>query len=628
MGRLRRFLPPLLTAAAAAGLVPSLLSPSDLPCHRDLLDFVVPLKVHFARCVASGEWPWWDPFTLGGRPFFATLQSQVLYPPNWLHLVLDLPWALSIFLAFHLWWAGEGARRLARTLGAGTAAALLAGVAYLAGGFVASLTDLSNQLCAAAWLPWTCLAASRFAAQPRARRLAVWSLCVLASFLAAAPQHAALGGLTSLAFATLAASGPARRRLGLALIGGALACTLALLAGSVQLVPFARLVLDSDRASGEALAAPGRHELEARALISLVRAPEDALDAPGGALVRSLYLGPLVLVPALLGALTRSRTALLLVALALLSAWLAAGTGLPGPSRWLVEATPFLRYPIKNAGIAALALPLLAALGLDALLRRLRESGRVERPLLLLLAATVPLATAADLVRAHRPLFTALPVHRVLAPTPAIEMLAANTRADGPRVHSLPLTRERLKRRARLLATHGAFAATRDRVELLEGGLPAVFGIHSTWGAATVTPRERAELLSRAAGPAAIELATELGAGFVLAPAGSRLPLPRAPAAGGAAELYLLVPLPDFPEREWLGPNRAIGPPDLPPPSRDPGWREGPAGTWSYRPAGLTALVLLSLAGGLLLALLWTGRTPWPPALSSVDRPEGEASPG
>ena len=628
MHALRRLLPTLLLAAAATALVPSVLSPSDLPCHRDLLDFVVPLKVHFQRSLAAGAIPWWDPWTLGGRPFVATLQAQVFYPPNWIHLLLDLPWALSIFLWGHLLLGGLGARALARELGLGPAAAFLAGAGYLAGGFLPSLTDLTNQLCTAAWLPWTWWAAHRFGAAPGRGRLAAWSAFVLAALLGAAPQHAALGGLASLAFAALGASGPARRRWGLALAGGLLAAGLAAWCASVQLGPFAELVLRSDRAAGLPVAEAGKHELEARALLSFVRAPDGALDAPAGPFIRSLYLGPLLLLPALLGARTRSRTSWTLVGLTLISLWLAAGTGLPGPSTWLVEATPFLRYPIKNAGLAALALPLLAAVGWDEVLRGLRNSGRASALWLGLLAWALPLLGLVDLTLAHRHFVVALPVHHVLARTPVIDVLAANTRADGPRVHALPVTQQRLRRRAALLATQGPMAAARDRVELLEGGLPVVFGIHSTWGAAALTPGERERLLMRARGPEALALAGELHAGFVLAPTGSRLPLPLAPAAGGAAELYLIQPMPRFPEREWEGPNRAVGAPGLPPPSAEPGWREGPPGTWTYRPRGLPLLAAGSASGLALLAWLASSRPrregPGPES-APVDRPEGDA---
>lgn len=617
MSALPRLLAPFLLVAAALTLVPSVLSPGDLPCHRDLLDFVVPLKVQFARAVAGGDIPWWDPWTLGGRPFLANLQAQVFYPPNWIHAVLDLPWALSIFLAGHLLLGGLGARRLARALGAGQAPALLAGAGYLAGGFLVSLTDLTNQLCTAAWLPWTWLAALSYGREPGPRRLAAWSACVLASLLGAAPQHAALGGLSSLVFAALA-SREDGVRLGArrAIAAGALAAALAFLAGSAQFGPFAELVAQGDRGVASPLAEDGKHRFTAAALLSFVDAPEGTWDAPAGPFVRSLYLGPLLLMAAGAAVMRRDRWSLALACIAAASLLLAAGSALPGPGRWLVQATPFLRYPIKNAGLAALALPLLAALGWQAITAALERRDFARPSIRTLIAWLLPLIVLVDLVHAHRPLVLAFPIHHVLARTEVIDSLAANTRADGPRVHSTGLTRELLEQRAQLVLAGDTLGMMRHRVELLEGGLPGVFEVHATWGGAAVTPAARADLLERAQGPAVLGLAEELQAGFLLAPAGSRLPLTSVPGRGGAAELYLLPPGQDFPVRSWDGPNRATGPAGLDPPSPYPGWRESPDGSWSFRPRAWPLFALLSLLGLGTMAVLALRRRSVDPAES------------
>ena len=135
----------LLLFFAAGVLVPSTWQPGLLPCYRDLLDFVYPMKVHLARSLQAGQVPWWDPYSLGGHPFFANLQSQVFYLPNILFVVLPGPWALSLFLALHHAWAGLGAWRLARELRCSEPAALFAGVGVLAGGFSASLGDCSRR---------------------------------------------------------------------------------------------------------------------------------------------------------------------------------------------------------------------------------------------------------------------------------------------------------------------------------------------------------------------------------------------------------------------------------------------------------------------------------------------------
>jgi hypothetical protein len=619
MSALPRLLAPFLLVAAALAIVPSVLSPGDLPCHRDLLDFVEPVEVQFSRAIAGGDLPWWDPWTLGGRPFLANLQAQVFYPPNWIHLGLDLPWALSIFLAGHLLLGGFGARRLALALGAGQAPALLAGAGYLGGGFLVSLTDLTNQLCTAAWLPWTWLAALSYGRDPGPRRLAAWSACVLASLLGAAPQHAALGGLSSLVFAALAErEGGARLGARRAVAAGTLAAALALLAGAGQFGPFAELVAQGDRGVVAPLAEEGKHALTAGALLSFVVAPEGTWDSPAGPFVRSLYLGPLVLLAAAAAALRRDRWSLGLALIAALSLLLAAGGALPGPGRWLEQATPFLRYPIKNAGLAALAIPLLAALGWQAVTAALADRDLAGPSLRALVAWLLPLIVLADLVHAHRPLVLAYPVHQVLARTELIDSLAANTRADGPRVHSTGLTGELLEQRARLVLAGDTLGMMRHRVEFLDGGLPAVFEVHSTWGGAAVTPGDRAELLERARGRAVLELADELRAGFVLAPAGSRLPLTRLPAPGGVAELYLLPEGRGFPTREWDGPNHASGAAGLDAPSDYPGWREGPDGVWTFRPRLWPLLALLSLLGLGALAALALRRP-------SVDPAEGPA---
>ena len=94
------------------------------------------MKALAARSLLAGHVPWWDPFTLGGSPFVANLQSQVFYPPNWLFLVLPLGWGLSVFSALHLALAGLGALALARVTGRSLPASVLAGVATTSCGFV------------------------------------------------------------------------------------------------------------------------------------------------------------------------------------------------------------------------------------------------------------------------------------------------------------------------------------------------------------------------------------------------------------------------------------------------------------------------------------------------------------
>src|SRR6476646_1855041 len=45
--------------------------------------------------LAHGNLPLWNPHIFGGTPYFAGFQSALLYPPNWLHLVMPLGRAIN-----------------------------------------------------------------------------------------------------------------------------------------------------------------------------------------------------------------------------------------------------------------------------------------------------------------------------------------------------------------------------------------------------------------------------------------------------------------------------------------------------------------------------------------------------
>lgn len=587
----------------AWALVPAATRPAEIPFQRDLLDFFLPMKALFARCVLGGDLPWWDPWTVGGQPFFANLQSQVLYAPNWIFAVVDLPWSFSLFAVLHLSIAGAGALLLARAMDSSWPASLLAAAAFSAGGFAASLIDLQNQLCSLAWLPWCWLAATRYGQVRSLRALAGWAVACSMALLAGEPQFAGLALASSAAIALAAAwtpgsgRGPAQAA-GRALGGTAIVAALVVAACAVQIVPFVELLLHSNRMSGD-WSMGGVHALTPRSLLALVIPPTDAAPTPAGVHVRSLFVGPLALLLAAAACLRRSRLDLVLAGLIAVSIVLALGPATPVGG--LVNTlTPFLRYPVKYFSIAALALPLLAARGLDfacaAAERRGARSGLVGAT-----AWLAALATCVQLGLAHRSLTPSLPASSLLEPSPAIQALMSQSAADGPRVHATRISLERLDRRADRVASGDLAGAMRERVELLEGGLPAYFGIHSTWGATAMTVREQADLLDLADGPLDPAVQERLRAAWLIDDARRMLPLEIVPLAGGAARLYLLPGVPSFPERTWTGPNACHGARGLDAPSSYPGWREVAPGSWRFRPTGL--LPLAALSGGAWLAL-------------------------
>ena len=87
---------------------------------------------HFTReSLAAGRFPLWNPYALGGSPFFANDQSAVLYPLNVLTLPLPFAtgWALTAIAKLFL--AGIGAYRYTRTLGVRRISATFGAVAFM-----------------------------------------------------------------------------------------------------------------------------------------------------------------------------------------------------------------------------------------------------------------------------------------------------------------------------------------------------------------------------------------------------------------------------------------------------------------------------------------------------------------
>src|SRR5258708_8879388 len=72
-----------------------------------------------------GQFPLWRPYLLSGTPLIGHPGAAVIYPLNWLTLILPLPTAFNILILFHLWWAGIGTYLFLRAIGLRTVSAFL-----------------------------------------------------------------------------------------------------------------------------------------------------------------------------------------------------------------------------------------------------------------------------------------------------------------------------------------------------------------------------------------------------------------------------------------------------------------------------------------------------------------------
>ncbi len=361
---------------------------------RDLLHFNLPEQVFAARALRALHLPLWDPGRYGGAPFFAEPGTGVLYPLN-VVFQLGAPFgAATLFVLLHLPLAAAGTLLLARQLGLSRGASALAAVGFAGSGYLLSMHGGHYYFASAALLPGVTALLLR-ARSPRSAALAAAGVALMIFN----------GELQALAFAGVIATvlrvdRPLGRRVGwlaaAAVLGGLL--------GAVQLLPTLAFARETVRGAGVPAAEAGSWALHPLRWIELlvplpfgVPWPENgywgtALGAHHLPWAASLYLGPPLVLPALLAARRHKR----LAALAVASLLLAAGPLLPLFALWLrVPLADRFRYPEKYALVATLALALLGGAGVDELRRAPRRRTFV--------AAAAALLACAALVWARPP---------------------------------------------------------------------------------------------------------------------------------------------------------------------------------------------------------------------------------
>ena len=358
---------PLLFCALSLAFFSAGILHNAAPVFRDLLVLVLPLR-HYARAaVLAGRIPLWTDGIFFGAPFLANYQSALFYPPSLIVYALPFPLGLNAFLAFHVFVAGWGAARyLEHRHGLSGIESALGGIVFALGGFVTSLVPLTNQLCAAAWLPWAAAASERLVEHGRVGDLLKVTAVFFLQALAGAPEAWLLTMLLAAALATRDGFGGKGRPARLALLVTAMVFAAAL--SAFQLLPTAEYVAATDRSAGLSLEASTAESLEPRSLLQFLlphtfsgSAPDFVIEG-GVPLFWSIYIGivPLALVIAGIG---RQAFWAATLALSLLLAMGASTPLFPLLHRLLPHAVGSFRFPGKLFLISQLALAVLAAHG-------------------------------------------------------------------------------------------------------------------------------------------------------------------------------------------------------------------------------------------------------------------------
>jgi hypothetical protein len=396
--------------------------------NGDLYAYFLPLyEVAFAE-LRAGRLFLWNPWLLNGLPGLATLEVGLLYPLHWIYAVLPTATAMGLLSALHVLLALVFTRQLARTLGLGEGAALLAGFAFGFSHALASLFWLPG-LEPLPWLPLGLDAIERLWRGAGRRWLAVLAASTAFPILCGSYQVAFYVLAAFALYAALRAAGALLGRTPVREVGARTAWILAAgVAGLALAAPQLLPALELSRASVRAPEALGPAQVLplGRPVSGLAALWRLAVDPPEQFRVGYVGAVPLALAAAGLFARGFGARAFCLV----LVLW--SGVAILAPDAYLelrshVPVLAWFRLPQRTLVLGQLGVALLAGAGWEALrdVRPARRAAaaaalagvcalalgtRLPSPLAALPVLLTGVACAAILVGrdAWRPVFTGL----------------------------------------------------------------------------------------------------------------------------------------------------------------------------------------------------------------------------
>ena len=128
---------------------------------RDILRFYYPVWEFAVATMKSGVFPLWNPYNCNGTPFFANIQTCVLYPLSALLYLPNYLWALNFYILLHLALAGLFCCVWMKDCGASKEASFLAGMSYCLSGYVMSSISLTISLASLVYFPLALLTLRR-----------------------------------------------------------------------------------------------------------------------------------------------------------------------------------------------------------------------------------------------------------------------------------------------------------------------------------------------------------------------------------------------------------------------------------------------------------------------------------
>lgn len=379
----------LLSAFALAVLFPYAISSFILT--GDVRNVYLPLEDFYRSQLALGRLPLWDPNSALGFPVLASAQIGFWYPPLLVLRFLRPEFALAAAYVAHLLALALGTFKYSRSLGTSSAGALLAAFAFAGSGFVVGHLTHANILFGITWLPWALLLTDRLALDLRPRTAVLVSLVVALSALAG-HFHVALMMLAFCCFRFLAQLRIHQKGVAwqhavwtFALVFGPIALGVLLLSAA-QLFPTLELLRESSRGQGGGfdLARANQHSFPPWQAVTFLLPAffgfPDLSEYWGTRpqIEMAAWVGTLPLLLAIVGVVGKRGQAFW-IATAVFGFLLALGRWSPFRLLGIEPTLGIFSAPARYLLFTEFALALLAGIGLDRFLQRLREVAKPSR---------------------------------------------------------------------------------------------------------------------------------------------------------------------------------------------------------------------------------------------------------
>ncbi|WP_428939386.1 hypothetical protein [Fontivita pretiosa] len=393
--RWRAIAPAVFGLLTLAMFLDVLFSPSRVISFEstDLALQFIPWRHFGFTQLRAGNLALWNPHIFGGAPYFAGFQSALLYPPNWLHLLVPLSVAINWIVAMHVFLAGYFTYLWCRGRGVRIGGSILGGAMFMFSGpyFLHAYAGHLPHLAVMVWTPLMLLTLDKLAERGQWRWCMLGVIAVAMQLLAGHPQYVYYTGLALVLYTFIRLAQPGHRRqlaMGLmAMYAGGV------MLSAVQVFAGIHAAGESVRAGGTDYAFASMFSLPPQNLITFLVpgffgwVPLDRSAPPtvpywgaGYLWEMSLFVSVAGLALATLGAIRGERRAVIaLVAMIAITLILALGrhTPLYRPLFELLPGYGSFRGTTKFGYLSVLFIAMLAAMGFDSLLRQRRVAWQV-----------------------------------------------------------------------------------------------------------------------------------------------------------------------------------------------------------------------------------------------------------